>query len=164
MTVLGIDPGYAIVGYGLVRSEQNKISPLQYGVIRTPADKPIEDRLLEIYNDITGLIRAFSPDQVAIEKLFFNTNETTAINVSQARGVIVLACAKAGVPVFEYTPLQVKMSVVGYGRAEKKQVMEMTRMLLNLEKVPKPDDAADALAIAVCHAHTAGSGLSNYMG
>ncbi len=161
MTVLGIDPGYAIVGYGLVSSDKNKITPLQYGVIRTPAEKSIEERLLEIFNDMTGLIRAFSPDQVAIEKLFFNTNETTAINVSQARGVIVLACALAGVPVFEYTPLQVKMSVVGYGRAEKKQVMEMTRMLLGLEKVPKPDDAADALAIAVCHAHTAGSSLNN---
>ncbi len=163
MTVLGIDPGYAIVGYGLVRSQQNKITPLQYGVIRTPAEKPIEQRLLEIYNDITGLIRAFSPDQVAIEKLYFNTNETTAINVSQARGVIVLACALADIPVFEYTPLQVKMSVVGYGRAEKKQVMEMTKNLLGLSTIPKPDDAADALAIAVCHAHTAASGLNSYL-
>lgn len=160
MVVLGIDPGYAIVGYGLVRSAKNTITPLQYGVIRTKAELPIEQRLLEIYQDLTGLIRAFSPDQVAIEKLYFNTNETTAINVSQARGVIVLACAMANVPIYEYTPLQVKMSVVGYGRAEKKQVMEMTRMLLGMDRVAKPDDAADALAIAVCHAHTAGSSLS----
>lgn len=160
MVVLGIDPGYAIVGYGLVRSAKNTITPLQYGVIRTKAELPIEQRLLEIYQDLTGLIRAFSPDQVAIEKLYFNTNETTAINVSQARGVIVLACAMANVPIYEYTPLQVKMSVVGYGRAEKKQVMEMTRMLLGMDRVAKPDDAADALAIAVCHAHTAGSSLN----
>ena len=133
---------------------------MQYGVIRTAAELPIETRLLEIYDDLTKLIDAFKPESIAIEKLYFNTNEKTAINVSQARGVIVLACAKAGVPVFEYTPLQVKMAVVGYGRAEKKQVQEMTRSILNLASIPKPDDAADALAIAVCHANTAGSILS----
>ncbi|MBR5479214.1 MAG: crossover junction endodeoxyribonuclease RuvC [Clostridia bacterium] len=159
MTVLGIDPGYAIVGYGLVRKEGNNIKPLQYGVIRTEAGKPIEERLGEIFDDLTGLIEAFRPDSIAIEKLYFNTNEKTAINVAQARGVILLACNRAGVPVYEYTPLQVKMAVVGYGRAEKKQVQEMTRSFLRLEKIPKPDDAADALAIAVCHAHTAGSVL-----
>jgi len=156
---LGIDPGYAIVGYGLVKKEGNSIKPLQYGVIRTAADIPIEQRLNEIYEDLTALIEAFKPESVAIEKLYFNTNEKTAINVSQARGVIILACTRAGIPIYEYTPLQVKMSVVGYGRAEKKQVQEMTRSILKLDKIPKPDDAADALAIAVCHAHTAGSVL-----
>jgi len=159
MAVLGIDPGYAIVGYGLVKKEGNSIKPLQYGVIRTAADIPIEQRLNEIYEDLTALIEAFKPESVAIEKLYFNTNEKTAINVSQARGVIILACTRAGIPIYEYTPLQVKMSVVGYGRAEKKQVQEMTRSILKLDKIPKPDDAADALAIAVCHAHTAGSVL-----
>ena len=156
---MGIDPGYAIVGYGLVKKEGNSIKPLQYGVIRTAADIPIEQRLNEIYEDLTALIEAFKPESVAIEKLYFNTNEKTAINVSQARGVIILACTRAGIPIYEYTPLQVKMSVVGYGRAEKKQVQEMTRSILKLDKIPKPDDAADALAIAVCHAHTAGSVL-----
>ena len=160
MPVLGIDPGYAIVGYGLVEKVGNSVKPLQYGVIRTAAELPIETRLLEIYDDLTKLIDAFKPESIAIEKLYFNTNEKTAINVSQARGVIVLACAKAGIPVFEYTPLQVKMAVVGYGRAEKKQVQEMTRSILNLASIPKPDDAADALAIAVCHANTTGSILS----
>ena len=156
---MGIDPGYAIVGYGLVKKEGNSIKPLQYGVIRTAAELPIEQRLNEIYDDLTAILDAFRPESVAIEKLYFNTNEKTAINVSQARGVILLACTKAGIPVYEYTPLQVKMSVVGYGRAEKKQVQEMTRSILKLDKIPKPDDAADALAIAVCHAHTAGSAL-----
>ncbi len=148
------------MGYGLVEKVGVNVKPLQYGVIRTEADLPIETRLMEIYDDLTKLIEAFSPESVAIEKLYFNTNEKTAINVSQARGVIVLACAKANIPIYEYTPLQVKMSVVGYGRAEKKQVQEMTRSILGLKAIPKPDDAADALAIAVCHAHTAGSVLS----
>ncbi len=148
------------MGYGLVEKVGNSVKPLQYGVIRTEADLPIETRLLEIFDDLTKLLDAFAPESVAIEKLYFNTNEKTAINVSQARGVIVLACAKMNIPVFEYTPLQVKMSVVGYGRAEKKQVQEMTRSILGLKSIPKPDDAADALAIAVCHAHTAGSILS----
>lgn len=156
---MGIDPGYAIVGYGLVKKEGNDIKPLQYGVIRTAAELPIEERLNEIYEDLTALIEAFHPESVAIEKLYFNTNEKTAINVAQARGVIILACTRAGVPIYEYTPLQVKMSVVGYGRAEKKQVQELTRSILKLDKIPKPDDAADALAIAVCHAHAAGNPL-----
>lgn len=151
------------MGYGLVEKNGNNVKPLQYGVIRTEANIPIEARLLEIYDDLTKLIDAFMPESIAIEKLYFNTNEKTAINVSQARGVIVLACAKANIPVFEYTPLQVKMSVVGYGRAEKKQVQEMTRSILNLKSIPKPDDAADALAIAVCHAHTAGSQMHQHM-
>lgn len=157
MVVLGIDPGYAIVGYGLVSFENQKLTPLQYGAIRTAADQPITERLLEIYNDMVHLLDAFQPDCVAMERLYFNTNEKTAINVSQARGVLLLACEQAGKPVYEYTPLQVKMSVVGYGRAEKRQVMELTQRILGLKEIPKPDDAADALAIAVCHAHSAHS-------
>ena len=159
MIILGIDPGYAIVGYGVV--DTKGMRPLSYGAIRTEAGIPIEDRLSEIYDNMTELLRTFKPDHVAIEKLYFNTNEKTAINVSQARGVLVLACVKCGVKVYEYTPLQVKMSVVGYGRAEKQQIMDMTKRLLGLKKTPKPDDAADALAIALCHANTTGSLLMN---
>ena len=159
MVVLGIDPGYAIVGYGVVEIHGQKLTPLQYGAIRTAADLPITARLREIYDDMTHIIDAFNPDCVAMERLYFNTNEKTAINVSQARGVLLLACEQAEKPVYEYTPLQVKMSVVGYGRAEKRQVMEMTQRILALKEIPKPDDAADALAIAVCHAHTARSPL-----
>ena len=155
MRILGIDPGYAIVGYGVVDTQTMK--PEAYGVIRTEAGIPIEDRLSEIYDNMCELLRMFRPDHVAIEKIYFNTNEKTAINVSQARGVIVLACVKSGVKVYEYTPLQVKMSVVGYGRAEKLQVQDMTKRLLGLAKIPKPDDAADALAIALCHANSIGS-------
>ena len=159
MIILGIDPGYAIVGYGVI--DTNGMRPISYGAIRTEAGIPIEDRLSEIYDNMTELLRTFRPDHVAIEKLYFNTNEKTAINVSQARGVIVLACVKCGVKVHEYTPLQVKMSVVGYGRAEKAQIMDMTKRLLGLRKTPRPDDAADALAIALCHANTTGSLLMN---
>ncbi len=155
MLILGIDPGYAIVGYGLIDTKDMK--PVQYGVIRTEAGKDIAERLCEIYDNMTELLRAFRPDHVAIEKLYFNTNEKTAINVSQARGVIILACIKCGVKIYEYTPLQVKISVVGYGRAEKCQVMDMTKRLLGLKKTPKPDDAADALAIALCHANSSGN-------
>ncbi|MBQ8004597.1 MAG: crossover junction endodeoxyribonuclease RuvC [Oscillospiraceae bacterium] len=159
MIILGIDPGYAIVGYGVV--DTNGMKPISYGAIRTEAGIPIEERLSEIYDNMTELLRTFRPDHVAIEKLYFNTNEKTAINVSQARGVIVLACVKCGVKMYEYTPLQVKMSVVGYGRAEKGQIMDMTKRLLGLRKTPRPDDAADALAIALCHANTTGSLLMN---
>ncbi len=159
MLILGIDPGYAIVGYGLI--DTNGMKTNAYGVIRTEAGNAIEDRLSEIYDNMCELLRMFKPDHVAIEKLYFNTNEKTAINVSQARGVIILACVKCGVKLFEYTPLQVKMSVVGYGRAEKLQVQDMTKRLLGLAKIPKPDDAADALAIALCHANTTGSLLMN---
>ncbi len=159
MIVLGIDPGYAIVGYGVL--DTNGMKPKAYGVIRTEAGIPIEERLAEIFDNMTELLRTFKPDHVAIEKLYFNTNEKTAINVSQARGVIILACVKCGVKVYEYTPLQVKMSVVGYGRAEKSQIMDMTKRLLGLKKIPKPDDAADALAIALCHANSTGNLLMN---
>ena len=155
LVVLGIDPGYAIVGYGLVSFENNKLKPVQFGVIRTQSSLPIDARLLEIYNDLSDIISTHKPDAMAVEKLFFNTNQKTAIDVSQARGVAVLAGALNHVPFYEYTPLQVKMAVVGYGRAEKQQIMELTRTLLGLSVLPKPDDAADALAIAICHAHSA---------
>ena len=164
MVIIGIDPGYAIVGYGIVKYEGNRFTPLKYGAITTPADLPFVKRLDLIFNELSRLFEEYNIDAMSIEKLFFNTNTTTAIDVAQARGVIVLSAERAGVPVFEYTPLQVKQSVTGYGRAEKKQIMEMTRMLLGLEKVPKPDDTADALALAICHAHSAGSliGKLNY--
>ena len=164
MLILGIDPGYAIVGYGIVRYEGNKFTPLKYGAITTPAGMPFVKRLDIIYKEMSELFKLYKIDAMSIEKLLFNTNSTTAIDVAQARGVIVLSAEQNGVEVFEYTPLQVKQSVTGYGRAEKNQIMEMTRMLLNLEKVPKPDDTADALALAICHAHCAGSiiGKLNY--
>ena len=157
MRVLGIDPGYAIVGYGAVEYRSNHFSPLEFGAVTTPAGRDFSSRLEQIYDEMTALLRRLVPEAMAIEKLFFNTNTTTAIEVAEARGVILLAAKKEGVPVFEYTPLQVKQSVTGYGRAEKKQIMEMTRLLLGLEATPKPDDTADALAMAICHAHAAGS-------
>ncbi len=157
MRILGIDPGYAIIGYGVIESDSIKFKPLEYGAVTTPAKTEFCLRLNQIYNGITTLIQKYNPEALAIEKLFFNTNTATAIDVAQARGVILLAAAKSNVPVYEYTPLQVKQSVTGYGRAEKKQVMEMVRSLLNLKAVPKPDDTADALALAVCHANYAAS-------
>lgn len=157
MLVLGIDPGYAIVGFGLIQTDKGRQQLLKYGVITTPAGVPIEMRLLGIDRDINELLDTFHPDCIAIEELFFNTNATTAINVAQARGVILLAAAKHGVPIYEYTPLQVKQAVVGYGRAEKKQVMDMIMRLLSLKQQPKPDDAADAIAIALCHARSSTS-------
>lgn len=161
MTILGIDPGYAIVGIGVVSYVATRFRVLDYGAVTTPADMPFDDRLVKIYDETAEVIEKYRPDAVSIEKLYFNTNQKTAIDVSQARGVLVLAVKKAGVPIYEYTPLQVKQSVVGYGRAEKKQVQEMTRILLNLPAIPKPDDAADALAMAVCHAHASGSAAFN---
>lgn len=157
MRILGIDPGYAIVGYGVVDYNNTKFSVAHYGAILTEAGMPFCERLEKIYDDMTALIQKWKPEVMAIEKLYFNTNTTTAIDVAQARGAIILAAQKNGLTIAEYTPLQVKQSVVGYGRAEKKQVQEMTKMILNLETVPKPDDTADALAMAICHAHTSGS-------
>lgn len=157
MVILGIDPGYAIVGYGVINYEANKFSVVDYGAILTEAGTPFETRLEIIYDDLNSIMQRCSPDAMSIEKLFYNTNAKTVIDVAQARGVTVLAAHKNKVPIFEYTPLQVKQSVVGYGRAEKKQVQEMTRVILKLEKIPKPDDTADALAMAICHAHTSGS-------
>ncbi len=155
--IMGIDPGFAIVGFGAVDYAGSGFKTVEYGAILTAAKTPFTDRLVEIDRDLEALFERVRPDQVAIEKLFFNTNQKTAIDVAQARGVIVVSAARRGIPVFEYTPLQVKMAVVGYGRAEKSQVMEMTRRILSLPQVPKPDDTADALAIAICHAHSAAS-------
>ena len=157
MIILGIDPGYAIVGYGVVEYNNNHFRAIEYGAVTTEAHTPFNERIEKIYDGVSALVAKYSPAALAVEKLFFNTNQKTAIDVAQARGAIVLAAQKAGVKIFEYTPLQVKQSVVGYGRAEKKQVQEMTRLMLNLDKIPKPDDAADALAMAICHCHSAGS-------
>ncbi len=161
MVIFGIDPGYAIVGCGIVRYERNEFKLLGYGAVTTHKDMPFNQRLKKIYDDITELINKFKPDAISIERLYFNTNQKTAIDVAQARGVIVLAAEQAGIPIYEYTPLQVKQSIVGYGRAEKVQVQEMTRMFLHLDKIPKPDDAADALALAICHGHASGSLIIN---
>lgn len=154
MYILGIDPGTAIMGYGLIDKQGNRLIPLTYASWRTPADLPMPERLLMLYREMTAFIETYQPAQVAVEELFFNRNTTTAISVGQARGVILLAAAQAGIPVYEYTPLQVKQAVVGYGKADKKQVQQMVRALLGLNEVPKPDDTADALAIAICHAHS----------
>ena len=161
MIILGIDPGYAIVGYGVIEYKNNHFSVIDYGAILTDAGTPFNIRLEKIYDGLCRIIERHNPEAMAIEKLFYNNNAKTVIDVSQARGVIMLAAQKNGVPAFEYTPLQVKQSVVGYGRAEKKQVQEMTRRILALEKVPKPDDTADALAMAICHAHASGSLMTN---
>lgn len=159
MIILGIDPGYAIVGYGIIDYTGNHFTVIDYGAVTTPAGMDFNKRLELIFDSIEVLIKKYRPSAMAIEKLFYNTNAKTVIDVAQARGVILLAAEKNGVEVSEYTPLQVKQSVVGYGRAEKKQVQEMMRLLLKLEKVPKPDDTADALAMAICHAHTCGSAV-----
>ncbi len=161
MIILGIDPGYAIVGYGIIDYRNNHFNVIDYGAILTQANTPFNVRLEMIYDQLSDIIDKYNPEAMAIEKLFYNSNAKTVIDVSQARGVIMLAAQKKGVKTFEYTPLQVKQSVVGYGRAEKKQVQEMTRRILALEKVPKPDDTADALAMAICHAHASGSLMQN---
>lgn len=163
MVVLGIDPGYAIVGYGAVNYVNNKYQPLGFGAVITEANMPFNQRLCTIYDRITEIINKCKPDAMAIEKLYFQNNQKTAINVAQARGVVLLAAEKCSVEVFEYTPLQVKTTVTGYGQAKKPQVMEMTRRLLKLPEVPKPDDTADALAIAICHTQAAGTNLRKIM-
>ena len=157
MRILGIDPGVAIVGFGVVDSEGGTQRMVQYGAINTPANQPLAARLVQIEQDLMELLQQFNPDEVAIEELFFSKNITTGIAVAHARGVILATVEKAGIPLYEYTPMQVKQAVVGYGLAEKNQVMDMTKRLLKLRSVPKPDDAADALAIAICHARSATS-------
>ena len=157
MVILGIDPGVATIGFGVVRAERGKNTLLQYGVITTPAGIPLSQRLVQISQDMEQLICQFKPDEMAVEELFFSKNITTGIAVAHGRGVILLAAEKLGVPVFEYTPMQVKQAVVGYGAAQKRQVMLMTQRLLNMKEIPKPDDAADALAIAICHSRSATS-------
>jgi crossover junction endodeoxyribonuclease ruvC len=158
MRILGIDPGYAIMGYGVVELIGNKFKVIEYGSIMTESRKNMTDRLKYLYYELMQLINRTDPDVAAIEELFFNTNTTTAIKVGQARGVSILACANSGIETNEYTPLQVKMALTGYGRADKKQVQHMTKTILNLKEVPKPDDTADALAIAICHGHSNFSG------
>lgn len=159
MRILGIDPGYATVGWGVIDYMNNRFAVVDYGAITTPAEMDFSCRLERIYDDISAIAQRYKTECMAVEKLFYNTNAKTVINVSQARGVILLAGYKNGMEVFEYTPLQVKQSVVGYGRAEKKQVQEMTKIILALSDIPKPDDTADALAMAICHAHSSGSRL-----
>ena len=149
MIILGIDPGVATIGFGLVRAERNRNQLLRYGVITTPPGIPLSNRLLQISNDMEELIHAFHPDEMAVEELFFTKNITTGIAVAHGRGVILLAAEKLGVPVFEYTPMQVKQAVVGYGKAEKRQVMLMTQHLLHMKEIPKPDYASEALALAI---------------
>ena len=164
MRILGIDPGIAIVGFGVVDTAKNKQTLVSCGVITTPAGTSLSSRLDRIYRDMNELISTFHPDAMAVEELFFNTNITTGIAVAQGRGIILLSAYEAGVPIFEYTPLQVKQAVVGYGRAEKKQVIDMVRRILNMKIAPKPDDAADAVAIALCHARSSTSLISKFGG
>ena len=152
--ILGVDPGYAIVGFGVLDYDGMRFTPIEYGAILTEAHPPFPDRLKAIHTDMEFIFEKYAPECMAIEKLYFTSNQKTGIDVAQARGVTVLSAAERSIPIFEYTPLQVKSAVVGYGKAEKKQVMEMTRQLLNLAQIPKPDDAADALAIAICHGHS----------
>lgn len=154
MIILGIDPGFAIVGVGIIEYKGNKFRTVDYFALTTKAHTPIEERLKIIYDGITEAINKYTPDFIAVEELFFNNNAKTAIQVGQARGVILLAGVNANLPIYEYTPLQVKQAVVGYGRADKTQIQQMVKAILNLSEIPKPDDVADALAIAVCHAHS----------
>ncbi len=162
MIIIGIDPGYAIVGIGVVEYRGNRFRTLEYGAITTPAGMSTVDRLKKIYDELTLLLDKHKPDAVAVEELFFNSNQKTVINVAQARGVILVALRNNNVPVYEYTPLQVKQSVTGYGRAQKGQIQQMVKTLLGLNVIPKPDDAADALALAICHAHS--SKMNNMLG
>lgn len=157
MRILGIDPGIAIVGFGLIESNRGSVRMLQYGAVTTEAGLPLATRLVQIENDMTALISQLKPDEIAVEELFFSKNITTGIAVAHGRGVILCTAERLSVPIFEYTPMQVKQAVAGYGLADKKQVMDMTKRLLKLKAVPKPDDAADALAIAICHARSATS-------
>lgn len=154
MIIIGVDPGYAIVGIGVIEFIGNKLRVLEYNAITTEAGEKTTDRLKTIYDGMEFYINKYKPDAIAIEELFFNSNQKTAIKVAQARGVILLSAVKANVKVYEYTPLQVKQAVAGYGRADKQQVQTMVKMLLHLDKIPKPDDAADGLALAICHAHS----------
>ena len=156
MRILGIDPGYAILGYGVLDKIGNKFVTVAYGSITTDSKMEMPERLVALYDGLTEIIQTYKPDEASIEELFFNNNAKTAILVGEARGVAVLACAKQGLKISEYTPLQIKQALVGYGRADKKQVQAMVKAILNLETVPKPDDTADALAAAICHGHAGG--------
>ena len=162
MIILGIDPGLAIVGWGVIESVNGRMRPIAYGAITTPAHTDVEKRLLMIQNDLESIIEKYKPDEMAVEELFFNTNITTAITVAEARGVILCTAHKLGVKISEYTPLQVKQAVVGYGKAEKHQVISMVTTILKLPSAPKPDDTADAVAIAICHAQSSSSAMAKY--
>lgn len=162
MIILGIDPGYAIIGWGVLEYNANKFKVVDYGAITTEAHTDFPLRLQQIYTSMNDIFDKYHPQVMSMEKLFYNNNAKTVIDVAQARGVITLSAKMHGVEIAEYTPLQVKQSVTGYGRAVKKQVQEMTRVILNLEKIPKPDDTADALAMAICHGHSSGSILTSY--
>ncbi len=162
MTILGIDPGIATVGYGVIQYENGCFRTIATGAIETPAGIDVEDRIEMVYDDLCELIKMYSPTEISIEELFFNTNQKTAIAVAEARGAILLAAKKNRLNIAEYTPIQVKLAVTGYGRAEKKQVQEMVKIILGLPRVPKPDDAADALALAICHAHCGGSRIQQF--
>ncbi len=156
MRIIGIDPGYAIIGFGILEYRGGiDFAIVKFGAITTPAGLPFSERLRMIYDDMSQILDAYKPDEMGIEKLYFNTNTTTAIDVAQARGVTLLPAIQRGIKICEYTPLQVKMSITGFGGADKKQVQKMTKEILHLSKVPKPDDTADALALAICHGHTA---------
>ena len=154
MRILGIDPGFATIGFGLITADRGQVHMVTYGAITTPAGLPLSKRLYQIGTDMEDLIGQLKPDVISIEELFFNTNITTGIAVAHGRGVILYAAEKCGIPLYEYTPSQVKLAVTGYGKAEKRQVMDMTKRLLKLKSVPRPDDAADALALALCHARS----------
>jgi len=159
MRILGIDPGYATIGFGLIEAERAQVHMVTYGAITTPAGLPLSKRLYQIGSDMEELIQQLKPDVIAVEELFFNTNITTGISVAHGRGVILYAAEDCGIPLFEYTPSQVKLAVTGYGKADKHQVMDMTKRLLQLKSIPRPDDAADALALALCHARSVTSRL-----
>lgn len=158
MLILGIDPGIAILGYGAVRYEGNKFTAIDYGAITTEANMPLPQRLGALHQGLVELIEKFKPDAFAVEELFFNKNVKTALTVGHARGIVLLTAYQYGLNIFEYTPLQVKQAVVGYGRADKKQIQQMVKILLNLDSIPKPDDVADALAIAICHGNSSSAG------
>lgn len=161
MIILGIDPGYAILGWGVVERTGNHFRAIDYGAVTTDKDMEMPDRLEALYNGLREIVEEYRPEEASIEKLFFNTNTTTAINVGQARGVAILACVKGGLKVAEYTPSEIKQALVGYGKADKQQVQFMVKTMLNLPEIPKPDDTADALAAAICHGHSANNRLQN---
>ncbi len=154
MRILGIDPGYALMGYGVIEQAGNTFRAVKYGSIETDASMPLPDRLKFIYAELMDIISETEPEEAAVEELFYNSNAKTVINVGQARGVAILACVNSGINPAEYTPLQIKMALTGYGRAEKSQIQQMVKLMLGLSKVPKPDDTADALAAAICHANS----------
>lgn len=162
MVILGIDPGLAIVGWGVVECKAGRFRPIAFGSVQTKAGLPVEERLMQIHEGLTKIIERYKPEAMAVEELFWNSNVTTGIVVAEARGVILLAARQHSLPIYEYTPMQVKSAVVGYGKAEKKQVIAMVTALLALKEPPKPDDTADALAIAMCHGNSAPSALAEY--